>query len=171
MSSIISKLYLSLLLIVAHSTLSYSQTSKSLWMTGGNLGFNRYEDQTRLYLSASGGYLLTDHLAVGASLNFSSFFSEWIDNYYTGLFPYVRYYFGSGKTQPVLLASAGYAYNHYNTSSSVEFLDSSWDFRWNVGAGVSHFINQNAALEGILRYRESFSISFGFQIFFGRANE
>ena len=78
----------------------------------------------------------------------------------------------SSVSQPLLLASAGYGYSHYKSNhSSSDFEDSNWNFHWHVGAGVSHFINQNAALEGILRHRESFSISFGFQIFLGRAKD
>ena len=171
-TSINLKLFLSVLIMLVVSANSFSQTSKGLWMVGGDLGFNNYEGQTSLYLVASGGRLLTNHLGAGVSLDFSSRFSDWADSYGTGLFPYVRYYIGSSRTQPLLLAYAGYGYRYYESKGNFsDFNDSSWDFYWHVGAGVSHFLNKNAAIEGILRYRESFSISFGFQIFFGRTKD
>lgn len=54
-----------------------AQTSKGLWMVGGNLGFNHYEDGTSFNITPNGGYLFTDRIGAGLSFNFSSRFSEY----------------------------------------------------------------------------------------------
>ena len=140
-------------------------------MVGGNLGYNNDDNQNTVRIAPNGGYLFTDHIAAGLSLNLSGTFSDWISGYSTAAAPFVRYYFGSGKTQPVLLASAGYRYFYYDYKDYPDYYDTAGVFHWNVGAGVSHFLNQNAAIEGILGYNESFNISFGFQIFLGRQTD
>lgn len=145
-----------------------AQTSKGLWMVGGNLGFNHYEDGTSFNITPNGGYLFTDHIGAGLLFNFSSRFSEYSNGYSTALIPYVRYYLGSGKTQPFFMASAGFAnYRYKGKGDFSDYNSSSWDFRWNAGVGVSHFLNQNAAIEGIVGYNGSVTIHFGFQIFLG----
>ena len=145
-----------------------AQTSKSLWMVGGNLGFNRYEDGTSFNITPNGGYLFTDHFSAGLSLNFSGNFSEYGKGFSTTFSPYGRYYFLSGKTQPFILASAGFDYTKYD--SDKDFYDyhlSEWNFRWNAAMGVSHFLNKNAAIEGMIGYNGNVNISFGLQIFLG----
>ncbi len=144
-----------------------AQSSKGLWMAGGTLGFNHYEDQTSFNITPNGGYLFSDHLSVGLSLNFSGYFSENRTSLVTGINPFGRYYFGSGKTQPFLLASAGYNYRKftYNRGNDENYHSSSWKFAWNAAAGVSHFLNNNVAIEGFIGYNRILYINFGFQIF------
>lgn len=167
-SSIHRRLTILAYLILAVSSLSFSQTSKGLWMVGGDFGYNKYEDQNNVRLAPNGGYLITDQLAAGLSLNLSGVLSDWVDGYSAAFTPFVRYYFGSGKTQPLLTASAGHRYFHYSYNNNPDYEESNWTFHWNVGAGVSHFVNRNAAIQGIVGYNGDFSISFGFQIFLGK---
>jgi hypothetical protein len=167
-----SKIFISVFVMLAISSLSFAQTSKNLWMAGGNLGFNNVEDRSYFHLYSNGGYFLTDHLGAGLSFNFSGTFSEYSNGYSTTLIPYVRYYLGSGKTQPLFMASAGPVYYWYKgKGDSAYYGESGWEFHWNVGAGVSHFLNRNAAIEGIVGYNGSLSIRFGFQIFLGTGKD
>lgn len=167
------RIILSAFFMLSFSMVS-AQTSKGLWMVGGNLGFNRYEDYTSFSINPNAGYLFTDHLGAGLGLGFSGYFSEGGSTLFTGINPFGKYYFGSGKTQPFLSASAGYNYRRYKYDSDYtnwNYDSSDWNFSWNVAAGVSYFLNKNAAIEGIIGYSGNIYISFGFQIFLGTGKD
>jgi hypothetical protein len=167
-----SKIFLSVIVMLAISSLSLAQTTKNHWMVGGNVGFNNYENQSSFHITPNGGYLFTDHLEAGLSFGFAGSFSDYYKSYSTALIPHIRYYLGSGKTQPLFMASAGYSYSQHKSKSDYSNYNySSWGFNWNVGAGVSHFLNRNAAIEGIVGYNGSLSIRFGFQIFLGTGKD
>lgn len=73
------------------SQLTYSQTSKGNWMTGGSLFFSNSETETiaqaitletstlNINVNASGAYFIIDKLAVGAGLGYS--YSAYTNNY------------------------------------------------------------------------------------------
>lgn len=166
------KIFISIFTILAISSLSLAQTTKGLWMVGGNLGYNNYEDGSSFNITPNGGYLITDHIGAGLLFNFSGNFSEYRNSYSSSLIPFGRYYFGSSKTQPFVMASAGYVlYQHKGKGYFSDDAYSSWDFRWNVGAGVSHFLSPYATIEGTIGYNGSVFINFGFQIFLGTGKD
>lgn len=141
-------------------SLTSAQTSKGLWMVGGNLGFSQYEDRSLFNITPSGGYFFSDHFGAGTALHLSGIFSEYGNGFSTLFTPFARYYFGSGKTQPFLAVLAGINYQRYSRSDA-----SYWEFIWYGAAGVSHFLNENVAIEGMIIYNGNIDVNFGFRIF------
>lgn len=159
------RILLSAFLILFFSMTS-AQTSKGLWMVGGNLGFNHYEDRSSFNITPNGGYLFSDHFGAGIALNLSGTYSEYGSGFSTAFIPFGKYYFGSGKTQQFLSVSAGYDYRSYKNENPNFSSDSSyWQFIGYVAAGVSHFLNENVAIQGLIRYSGNIRFGFGFQIF------
>lgn len=157
------------------NTAAFSQTEKGLWQVGGSMGFNNYKGSNSLFINPSGGYFFTNHLSAGAGLSFSFSKTDNTKYYGTGIYPYVSYYFGKGKLQPVLSIEAPISYYSFKVNEDYGGLNSSeWNTNFIAGAGVSYFLNENAAIEGILGYNfsgESLYLSFGFEIYLGKRKE
>lgn len=172
-----------LLALLAASMPALAQTEKGKLMVGVGLadisagihpGGKDAIDYFNVNINPSAGYFVAKNLALGASLGFGFGKSggSSIINY--GVQPFARYYFGEKKTRLFAQAGAGiYAYKMSNTSISN---DKGSMFTFAAGPGVSHFLNQNVAVESSLMFRGTKfsnadglsytpSLNFGFQIY------
>jgi len=152
-----------------------SQTEKGLWQVGGSAGFNRDEGGGRMSVTLSNGYFITNHLVAGGGLSFSFSKTDYSKYYGTGFSPYVSYYFGKGKLQPVLSIAAPISYSYFKAGDDYGGTNSSrWDTGFMTGGGVSYFLNDNAAIRGGLGYNfsgKNLYMTFGFQIYLGKRKE
>jgi len=158
-----------------------SQTQKGSVMIGGTAGFTSSKTgditETDITFSPMAGFFVMDQLAIGGGLNLgvSSIKQdgETFSATTLGIQPMVRYYFnGSGNVR--FFGQGNFQY------ASVKFEDQ--DARtatgFGVGAGVSFFLNDHVAIEGLLGYNSlkvkdasdatgTFGLQFGVSTFIG----
>ena len=152
-----------------------AQTQKDDWMTGGTLRVNTARNSSQFEFSPSIGYFLIDALAIGARLAIQS---EKLGNNRVndfGFGPYARYFFGSNKVMPFFEGNAEFSNRTYQTGSV-----SSKEQAFSVfgGGGISVFLNESVALEGILGYKNTrmknqsgyggLNLRIGFQVYLSR---
>lgn len=162
------------LLVMAIGGLS-AQTKKDDWMTGGSLRVNTAKNSSQFEFSPSVGYFLIDDLAIGARLSVQS---EKLGNNLVndfGFGPYARYFFGSKKVMPFFEGNFELSNRKYQTGAV-----STKEQAFSVfgGGGVSIFLNESVALEGILGYKNTrmknqdgyggLNLRVGFQIYLSR---
>lgn len=141
-------------------------------MIGGTAGFSSSDGTTDISIAPSLAYFFIDQLAIGASIGFASTTSDLGDASSFGIGPMVRYYFnGEGKAR--FFAQGMFQW------SSVKFgdADAVTGTGFGGGAGVSIFLNDHVALDGLVGYTSSsfgegdavgaFGINFGVQAFIG----
>lgn len=170
----LAKIIVYILFISTSTTLAFAQTTRGQWMVGGSA----YIDPSRymyMNINPTAGYMISENFAVGTMLQigFSNYDRGYSFNNY--LVPTVRYYFGKSKTQPFLMAGFGIGqssrfYSDDNYEDRTEF-----SYYGGGALGVSHFINENIALEFMVGYSNSpitkFAgtfVNFGFQIFLNK---
>ncbi len=167
-----------IIIVVAAAITASAQTQKGYWLVGGNATFASVKqgeyNATTFGISPMAGYFLADNLALGASLNFTSFKEEDDDaatDFSIG--PFVRYYFVDLGPSAKLFAQADVAFG-----SSKYFGDSQGFTDWGISAGPAIFLNPNTALEitlgyGSQKYKDAedasnaFGVNVGFQIHLG----
>lgn len=170
------KLLITIFLIITVAISAQSQTTKGLWIVGGSFSFNHVNKVTSISLAPNGGYLCTDHLAVGTGIGISTGYSNNYNYFSTGLYPFVRYYLGQKQLQPFGSLATGTNYSHFKNDDESYYGNNrkDWVFYLSIGVGVSYFLNENAAIEGQIGYSfsgETTFINFGFQIYLGNRKE
>lgn len=161
-------------MLLTLNTVAFSQTQTEIWQVGGSAGFNRIDGANSMSLGLSGGYFITNHLVAGAGLSLSFIKSDYSKYFGTGFSPYAGYYFGKGKLQPFITIAAPITYYSTKMEDFEEYNSSEWRTSFMTGAGVSYFLNDNAAIEGVLGYNfasENLYLSFGFEIYLGKRKE
>jgi hypothetical protein len=152
-----------------------AQTQKDDWMTGGTLRVNTARNSSQFEFSPSIGYFLIDELAIGARLSVQTekLGSTKVNDF--GFGPYARYFFGSNKVMPFFEGNFEFSNRNYQTGGL-----STKDQAFSVfgGGGVSVFLNESVALEGILGYKNTrmknqdgyggLNLRVGFQIYLSR---
>jgi hypothetical protein len=172
----------SFLLLCSFST-STAQTLKGDRMVGGSASFSVSEENTSLSLSPSMSWFVVNNLAIGGTVDYSygrSSFSSDSFSYLTKsnsiyLGPSIRYYFTKeGRLGCFSFAGFGVRSGYYNYNGEKE---NATAFSGGIGVGLSYFITEQVALEGLAGYYASdffdddretyrrFALSFGFQIF------
>jgi hypothetical protein len=166
----------------------YSQTEKGRLLIGGNLNGYGYFSKTYPFsvsLNPNIGIFVKKNFAVGLKTQFGATFSHLSNGFTMSASPFFRYYFPS--TNPLrffITADVGYYYNHINDKNFIpKYSFSSDGFIMGAAPGLAYFINENVALETMLRYeftanRKYFSnvsndnsryyLLIGFQIYFNR---
>lgn len=141
-------------------------------MIGGTAGFSSSDGTTEISIAPSLSYFFIDQLAIGATIGFASSSSDDVDVTAIGLGPMVRYYFnGEGKAR-------FFAQGMFQWSSvKVGDFDAVTGTAFGGGAGVSIFLNDHVAIDGLVGYTSSsagegdavgsFGINFGVQAFIG----
>ncbi|WP_276134049.1 acyloxyacyl hydrolase [Polluticoccus soli] len=169
--------------LLAASLPALAQTEKGRLMVGVGLadisagiqpGGGDGVDYFSVNINPSAGYFVAKNLAVGTSigLGWGKSGGSSIINY--GVHPFARYYFGEKKTR--LFAQAGAGIYAYRMSHTVPPNDNGSMFTFAAGPGVTHFLNQNVAIESSLMFRGTKqndmpdmsytpSLNFGFQIY------
>jgi len=151
----------------------FAQTQQGSMMIGGSAGFNSSDGSSEITLAPSLGYFFIDQLAIGAQITFASSSVDGGDGTtIIGVGPMVRYYFmGEGKAR--VFAQGNFAWS----SIKVGDFDAVTGTAFGGGAGVSIFLNDHVAIDGIVGYTSSsfgegdavgsFGINFGVQAFIG----
>lgn len=170
-------LFIFTLLFVASSSL-FAQTQKGNWMIGGNATFASLKQGdfkvTTIGISPTAGYFIANDLAIGASVNLTSYKEEDDDaetDFSAG--PFVRYYFVNLGPSAKLFGQADVAFG-----STKIFGESEGFTDWGISAGPAIFLNPNTALEitlgyGSKKYKDAddatnaFGVNVGFQIHLG----
>lgn len=169
-----------LFLVSISPTISQAQVSKGQWMVGGSAYINP-DKYISIQIRPTASYMISNKFGVGAIMNlgYANFEHEYsISSYFV---PTVRYYFGKSRTQPFLLAGFGFSQflSVYKDSNPDDYRYSDFSFYGGGGLGLSHFVNDNIALEAIAGYSNSsitiyrgLFFNLGFQIFLtSRKNE
>ena len=153
-----------------------AQTRQDDWMTGGSLRVNTARNNSQFEFSPSVGYFLINALAIGARMAVQS---EKLGNNRVndfGFGPYARYFFGSNKVMPFFEGNAEFSNRKYQTGSV-----SSKEQAFSVfgGGGISVFLNESVALEGVLGYKNTrmknqsgyggLNLRIGFQVYISRS--
>ena len=124
---------------------SAQTVGQGAWMVGGSAGFlsqkvkDADESSTWITFQPNLGYFIADDLAIGLSLNLTSFSPAGSDESSTdfGLGPFVRFYFVEN-----IFAQAGVNLG----LGDAEFTE------FQVGVGYSWFLNDGVAIEPMLFY-------------------
>lgn len=164
-------LSLILFLVSFSPTISQAQVSKGQWMVGGSAYINP-DKYISIQIRPTGSYMFSNKFAIGAIMNLGYTNHEIgysINSYFV---PTLRYYFGKSRTQPFLLAGFGFSQYLSVYKDNSEYNYSDFSFYGGGGLGLSHFVNENIALEAIAGYSNSpitiyrgIFFNLGFQIF------
>lgn len=140
-----------------------AQTQQGLMLVSGSVGFNSvsyegvYDGATQwdatittFELTPRVGYFVTDALAVGAGLEFSTTTTKEDEDKLTesgiAFAPFARYYLPQG-----LFGEAEVGFGSNKTKAENEEVKSKI-FQWSVGVGYAIFLNDNVALEPLVSY-------------------
>jgi hypothetical protein len=147
-----------------------SQVVQGNLLASGTVGFNysKYRDvndgvtgnestSTSIWLSPRVGYFISNSIAVGSAINVSLGSTKYDDddkyNYSSlSLTPFVRYYLPQGIFGQFEIGP-GIDTDKWNYANGAE--DDKDQYRvliWSLGAGYSHFLNANVAVEPMLSY-------------------
>lgn len=169
--------------LLAASLPALAQTEKGKIMVGVGLanvsaGFNHYGGEGLSYFNANisptAGYFVSKNLALGTSVGLGWGKSGGSSAISYGVQPFARYYFGEKKTRLFVQADAGiHALRLFNNPGPTEKMSM---VNFAAGPGITHFLNENVALETSLLLRASTptqasaisynpSLNFGFQIY------
>ncbi|MFN0014537.1 MAG: outer membrane beta-barrel protein [Saprospiraceae bacterium] len=149
-----------------------AQTQSGSIMIGGNAGFTSSDGTTDIEIAPMLGFFVMDQLAVGAALSFANTSSDLGDATGIGIGPFVRYYFmGEGKAR--VFGQANFDWISIKSGDQ----DAVTGTGFGGGAGVSIFLNDHVAIDGLVGYTSrsigegdavgSFGIQFGVQAFIG----
>lgn len=172
----LSRIIVYMLLISTSTTLSFAQATKGQWMLGGS-GYINPDRYISVSVTPTVAYMVSNKFAIGGMLALS--YANTSDTHYLSsyLIPTVRYYFGMSRTQPFIMAGFGPAHGSRLYKDNNQENQSEFSFYGGGALGLSHFINDNIALEvmagysnsPITKFRGTF-VNFGFQIFLSKKN-
>ena len=162
-------------LLLLLSLNSLGQTEKGNIMTGGQLSLQTNKNSSSFQLNPNFGYFVGNNLALGGHVTLDFGKQGTISASEFGVGPFMRYYIGKTQTKPFLIFTADYLTQSYKTSTQ-KITNSGYGFL--LGMGFAAFLNRNVAVEGIAGYNYAdytnvegsggFSLSLGFQLYFGR---
>jgi len=153
----------------------FAQTEQGSWLVGGNLNLNTAKNNTSVGIVPNAGYFFANNFAAGAGFDFQ--YNDYSSGSTTGfgIGPFVRYYFGTSNTRPLVAAQWSYT----STKLKIDDPESSTTLNGSnffIGGGLAGFINRNVALEALAgydhtNYRHSenggggFLLKVGFQVY------
>jgi hypothetical protein len=168
-------------LLIAVSTVGFSQTYKGQWMVGGNANFTSEKigsnDNTTSYfaLMPNVGYFFATNFAGGLRVHLDSEkFEDQDANTTFSTSPFIRYYFLPPTSKTNIFADASYGFGTTGMGNKEGFN------QFAVSAGPAIFLTRNTALEFALQYmsvggdaigndrNSRFGVNVGFQIHLGR---
>ncbi|MEA5461062.1 hypothetical protein VB796_18515 [Arcicella sp. LKC2W] len=124
-----NKIYKLIFIIILFSNYTFGQIEKGKMLIGGSLDFASQEGGSITTFSPTFGYLFTDNIMGGVSLNTGDGNTQFT--------PFVRYY------KPIKERIFGFGTVSYGFSSPGLFT---------IGAGINYFITDNVSLEPILSF-------------------
>lgn len=124
-------------------------------MIGGNAGFNVQKQDPHnivtIDVNPMLGYFIIDNLALGATLNMSSYkIGDDYKNTGFGIAPFGRYYIGPSGVKLFVHAQFGYLSNKTEQPPFED--DKSNGTQLTIGPGLAFFLNNHVAIEALLAY-------------------
>lgn len=178
------KILLSTLVAVITFTTAKSQTQKDWYIIGGqlsdlSLNFQEGNTQFALNLMPRVAWFVKDNFAVGGEVLIGLNTAKGYTQFNYGIGPIARYYLPqrdltiTSKTRFFLDANAGIYGQNVKTTGNPS--TSTNGLGLGIGPGLAYFINQNIALETLLKYKvnvgfgnsttnNNIGLSIGFQI-------
>ena len=161
--------------------------SKGQWLIGGNLSLYTTDDfdDFTFSFSPSGGYLITNKLALGLRTSFSNTRIVDVDGENLGrhnavsLAPFARYYVSVNRFAPFAEVSYGGAWHKMESNfSGTPTTSKDNSTFYSAGVGANYFLSKNVALEGALIYSKTIDsyydgtvgFDLGLQFFLSRNN-
>jgi outer membrane protein W len=158
------------------TSLVFGQTQKHKIPIGGAIGGSvQISDLGNSYgfaANVSTGYFLSNGILVKARLGYNYFNSTsqliGVDYIWTKRVVALgaRYYFKTGKLQPLIGAELGYAFDTYpNSAPTPNNIPSRGYYEPVLEIGASYFINENIAIEIVLPTNSLITFNIGTQIY------
>ncbi len=132
---------------ISSNGLGYVKTNVTV-TDDSNISQDNSYDYATYILGFDAGYLISDQIQIGlfTNLNVISNDSDTTTKYF-GIGPKVNYYFKSNtELVPFISTSGGYFYEETN-------LYSREGYTWDLGAGLSYFLNKHIAFQALLQYQ------------------
>lgn len=178
------KIYLLAMALLVLTTFSIAQTQKNFYIIGAQLSdmsLNLQKGNTAFGMSVSPrvAWFIQDNIAVGAEAILGVNTSKNYTQFNYGVGPIARLYFGDKTLQtPVksrLFVDANVGLYGQNVKSGGSASTNTNGLGVGFGPGLAYFLNQNIALEGLLKYNitagfgnastnNSIGLRIGFQI-------
>lgn len=149
-------------------TAANAQTQKDWYIIGSHitdlgLGLQKGNTSFNLAIDPRVAWFVRDNFALGAQVNLGLNTGKGLTDFTYGVGPLARYYFKSNalesvsKTRWFAEADLGIYGRNYKTSGNSSVNTNGLGF--GVGPGLAYFLNQNIALEGLVKY--NFTNGFG----------
>ncbi len=176
-----------------------AQTEKGQWMVGTQIGDFSYRKNSTstshsftMDIAPSAGYFVSKNLALGLSIPVITSTTRATDLVYKerefGIAPFAQYYFGNGKLKPYVSLqyklSRERTYRNTNYPGFENFETIARKNTWSPGIGVAYFITKTIAVNTIINYNSSVSVTdngrytdknatlhLGFNLFFGKTDQ
>ena len=171
------KLSLLTVCMLALSTISFSQTEKGSILLGGMVSFTNQlldgDDILTINLNSNLGRFISDDLVAGMSFNYGHAKQGDFKTTSIAFLPFGRLYMGSSEGIKFFLqGEAGFVTAKSSFSSSSESATIK-GASFGGGPGLSIFLNNNVAIEGVVKYQRVggdfdtsvFGFLFGVQVY------
>lgn len=183
------KKHLLALCIVAVAFTAKAQIQQGYYLIGGDLGgFNiGFSDGTpfNLNITPKVAWFKTNNLAIGGFVDVGLSTAKGAGTTFNyGVGPLARYYFGSSTVNTATTSARGSSRFFVEGTVGIQGVNTSGGSSTNglgigIGPGLAYFVNQNIALEGLLKYNKTFGFGndggasilgfgLGFQIYLPR---
>lgn len=171
------------MLLLAVTTVSFSQIEQGTSLIGGTAGFNnrfidRSDDFFSMNISPDYGYFVAENLALGAALGFGYSSAGDFSSTSFSLVPFGRYYFGGAG--PVFFVHAELGFITSRSDSGGFFEPETFNgATFGGGPGMAFFFSDQVAIEGLLEYQRvagdfdqsNLGLRFGVQVYLGKGGE
>ncbi|MEO7047155.1 MAG: outer membrane beta-barrel protein [Ferruginibacter sp.] len=155
------KIALAIVILAGFSFASKAQTQKDWFLIGSDIsdiGLNIQKGNTAFSFAVSPkvAWFIKDNFALGGQVNLGINTKKGSTDFNYGIGPLARYYFGSKdvstpkKTRLFGEANVGIFGQNTKVTGSSSYNTNGLGF--GIGPGVAYFINENIALEGLVKY-------------------
>jgi hypothetical protein len=166
------KRFIYIIVFIFVSGTAMSQTQEGGFMVGGNIELNTAKNDSKIALTPSVGYFISNNFALGinGNLDYTKIEKSKITTW--GVGPFARYYIGSLNFRPFAHADVSFQANKNRNNLETTKYNSKQYF---LGAGLAVFLNRNVAVETLMGYRHTtihnsnsnggFNLRIGFQVY------
>ena len=183
------KITLAIVILAGFSFASKAQTERNWFLIGSDIsdiGLNLQKGNTAFNFAVSPkvAWFIKDNFALGGQVNLGINTAKGYTQFNYGIGPLARYYFTSKdaatpkKTRIFAEANVGIFGQNTKVSGSSSYNTNGLGF--GIGPGLAYFINENIALEGLVKYNgtvgfgntttnNAINLNIGFQIYLPKA--
>ena len=158
-----------MVLAVVSATMTVkAQTQKNWYLIGGdiskiNVDFQKKRTSFDFQVTPKAAWFIKDDIALGGYVNLGIFTTKGSTTFSYGAGPLGRYYFSNAEVKSVMkktrwFAEANIGISGLNTKTAGVSTNTN-GLGYGFGPGLAYFVNQNIALEGLLKYNGS--VGFG----------